>query len=164
MPDRQDITIAPFRSGDQTAARQLILDGLVEHWGWLDTHKNPDLEDIGASYLAGFFLVARCDDGVVGTGAFIPVGGAVVQIVRMSVERSMRRQGLGRRILDELCARAWHTGYRRAVLETTEFWEEVIAFYLRCGFSVTHRRNSDVYFAMDLTGSTGTDYARYLPR
>ncbi len=50
--------IGRFRTNDQGAVRELILDGLEEHWGTLDPLLNSDLEDIEASYAHGSVLVA----------------------------------------------------------------------------------------------------------
>jgi len=144
------VEIVTFRPEDQDATRALVLAGLVEHWGYLDESKNPDLEDIGASYADGTFLVARLDGEIVGSGALLPHTKETAQIVRMSVARRLRRRGIGRRILRELCRRAYRAGYKSMVLETTETWTGVIAFYQRFGFRVTHRSGGNVYFALDL--------------
>lgn len=131
------ITLTPFQPQDQAEARSLILSGLVEHWGWLDETKNPDLDDIGTSFDEGFFLVARQDGRLVGTGGLLPtLDPAVWQIVRMSVAADLRRAGLGRQILDTLEQAARQRGVQRLILETTATWQEVIAFYLRCGFRI----------------------------
>jgi GNAT superfamily N-acetyltransferase len=144
------IEIVPFRSEDQDAVQALILAGLEEHWGCLDESKNPDLRYISAFYAQGTFLVAWLEGEIVGTGAFMPRSGDAVEVVRMSVAKHLRRQGIGRQILCELCGRAYRRGYRRVVLQTTETWGGVIGFYKAFGFQITHYANGDVYFALDL--------------
>ncbi len=144
------LSIVPFRPEDQQPAKALILAGLEEHWGVLDEGKNPDLNDIASSYADAVFLVAWQDGEIVGTGAFRPVSGETVEIVRMSVKQGKRRQGIGSEILAELCWRAYRQGYKRAILETTASWEEVVVFYQAFGFEVTHQVAGDLYFAMDL--------------
>ena len=144
------IEIVPFRPQDQGVVERLILTGLEEHWGNLDRNRNPDLRNIAEFYAEGTFLVAWKDRQVVGTGAFLPRSKDTVEVVRMSVRRDLRRQGVGRRILEELCKRAYRSGYKKAILETTETWDGVIAFYKAFGFRVTHYVNGDVYFALDL--------------
>jgi len=52
-----------------------------------------------------------------------------------------------------LLAEARQRGSRRAVLETTETWEDVVRFYLRAGFHITHRQDGDIYFERILDGS-----------
>jgi putative acetyltransferase len=123
---------------------------LVDHWGFLDEDKNPDLDDIAATYADGTFLVAWRDDEIIGTGAFIPRSEKQVEIVRMSVAKEMRRQGIGQQILSELCKIASEKGYEEVILETTETWQDVIDFYLDYGFEITHHLDGDVYFRKEL--------------
>ena len=144
------IKILPFRPQDQPAVKALILDGLVEHWGFLDERKNPDLDDIATTYVNGTFLVAWRDGNIIGTGAFKPHSEKQVEIVRMSVSKELRRQGIGQQILTELCNRAAQAGYEEVILETTETWDDVIAFYQNYGFEITHYQDGDVYFRMNL--------------
>lgn len=144
------IAFEQFDSKDQQEARQLILEGLAEHWGVLDPRQNPDLEDIASAYSTGVFLVAKQDGQIVATGAFRPHDAETVEIVRMSVRADCRRQGLGFRMLGLLCAQARAQGFGWVVLETTETWLDVIDFYLRFGFSITHRQGGDVYFRLEL--------------
>ena len=56
-------------------------------------------------------------------------------------------------ILAALLEAARQSGCRRVILETTETWDEVIAFYLSCGFRITHHQDGDVYFERLLDGS-----------
>ncbi len=143
-----EIIISDFQPSDQIEAKALILSGLVDHWGWLDPTLNPDLTDIAESYRQAIFLVARLDGRMVGTGALKPRGEGVAEIVRMSVAKDLRRLGLGRKILAELVARARVMGLRKIILETTETWNEVIAFYVSFGFRITHHQDGDVYFEL----------------
>jgi len=147
---KQRLTIVPFQRENQAAAKALILAGMQEHWGVLDESKNPDLDDIAAAYANGVFLVAWQNREIVGTGAFRPWSDDTVEIVRMSVKRENRRQGIGREILAALCRAAYRQGYKRAVLETTAHWQDVIAFYQAFGFEITHYASGDVYFALNL--------------
>jgi ribosomal protein S18 acetylase RimI-like enzyme len=153
MNQPADITIAPFRPEDQAQVKSLILAGLGEHWGTIDPTKNPDLDDIRTTYASATFLVARRQGRIVGTGALVPRSDGVAEIVRMSVAKDLRRRGVGRLILQQLIERAQAAGYRQVILETTATWREVIEFYQRCGFHITHYRDSDVYLALDLDTS-----------
>ena len=65
------VEILVFSPEDQDAAQKLILAGLAEHWGYLDTSKNPDLKNIALSYAEGIFLVGKLDGVIVATGAFL---------------------------------------------------------------------------------------------
>jgi len=145
------IQVEPFQPTDQAAVKELVLAGLVDPWGVLDPSLNPDLNDIAASYARAVFLVARHQGGgVIGSVALVPRAAGTAEIVRMSVARNARRQGIGRMITTQLVAHARAAGLRRIFLETTETWDEVIAFYLWCGFHITHHAHGDVYFALDL--------------
>jgi GNAT superfamily N-acetyltransferase len=144
------ISLALFQPSDQVAVKSLVLAGLVDHWGQLDPSLNPDLNDIAGSYRGAFFLVAKENGRVVGCGALVPLDAHTAEIKRMSVAASLRRRGLGRRILTTLCEQAEARGFRRVILETTETWDEVIAFYLAFGFRITHHKDGDVYFVYNL--------------
>jgi putative acetyltransferase len=144
------IIIAPFKPEDQHEVKQLVLAGLEEHWGFLDLTLNPDLNDIATTYSDGIFLVARQGGRIVGTGALLPRDRATAEIVRMSVASHLRRSGLGTMILQSLCEVARARKYQRIILETTSTWQEVVAFYLKFGFQITHHHECDTYFALDL--------------
>ena len=146
-----ELVLLPFKPADQAQVKDLILAGMVEHWGVLDPSKNPDLNDIGASYAGAVFLVAWQQNRVIGTGALVPRSNDTAEIVRMSVAAGLRRQGLGRRILLELCRQARSAGYRKIVLETTQTWDGAIAFYKRLGFRVSHHVDDEIYFVLDLS-------------
>ena len=87
---------------------------------------------------------------IIATAALVFRPGDTAEIVRMSVAAGMRRGGIGRLMLDSLSVEARRRGIRRLVLETTQTWDEVVVFYLRYGFKITHFLDGDVYFAMDL--------------
>ena len=151
MTSPNSLSLHPFRPADQQAVKELILSGLADHWGELDPSKNPDLNDIAETYKHACFLVARCAGRIVGTGALVPRTPDTAEVVRMSIAKDLRRQGVGRRILQALCDEAGARGFKRVILETTETWSEVIAFYQSFGFQITHHKDGDVYFKLDLT-------------
>jgi GNAT superfamily N-acetyltransferase len=146
-----EIRICPFQAQDQAEVKALILAGLGEHWGTIDPSQNPDLDNIATSYSGATFLVAESQQRIIGAGALVPRLGGIGEIVRMSVAANRRRSGVGTLILRELVERARVLGYCRVILETTATWREVIEFYLRFGFQITHYREGDVYFALDIT-------------
>jgi GNAT superfamily N-acetyltransferase len=148
MPDI--CTIRSFQPEDQAAAKALILEGLREHWGTIDPFKNPDLDDIASSYARGVFRIAEANGLVVGTGAMIPSKDDTAEIRRMSVARPYRRQGIGGAILAALIEDARSAGYRKLILETTSTWQDAVAFYGRHGFRMTHIKEGDTYFTLDL--------------
>lgn len=148
------ISIAPFQPEDQAAVRQLLLEGLEEHWGSIDPGLNPDLDDIAASYGHGTILVARVDDQVVGIGMLVPVVPGTGEVKRMSVARAHRRMGVASAVLRELVDAARQRGWRAVILETTATWTDAVQFYERAGFTLTHYEDGpfgrDAYFHLAL--------------
>jgi ribosomal protein S18 acetylase RimI-like enzyme len=140
------LVVVPFSPNHQTQARQLIVSGLAERWGVIDDSRNPDLDDLAASFASGAFLVAVRAGTVVGTGGLLPRGPETAEIVRLSVATGERRKGLGRRLVSALVeiARGWEA--ERVVCETTSEWASAVALYLECGFSVTHEADGDTCF------------------
>jgi len=148
MPN--EFTIRSFHPEDQAAVKTLILEGLEDHWGAIDPTKNPDLDDIGSAYARGFFRVAVLEGRIVGTGALLPRADGSMEIVRMSVGRDLRRQGIGSSILRQLIRDAKASGCRKIILETTSTWNDAIAFYQGHGFRPTHIQGGDAYFLLEL--------------
>jgi GNAT superfamily N-acetyltransferase len=68
----------------------------------------------------------------------IPRDGVTAEIVRMSVAPEFRRAGVGRRLVADLIDTARQWGMERVILETSADWTDVVEFYQRCGFSLTH--------------------------
>ncbi|HSH82966.1 MAG TPA: GNAT family N-acetyltransferase [Herpetosiphonaceae bacterium] len=147
-----DFAIRPFTPADQVAARDLVLDGLGEHFGWIDPSRNPDVDDIAAHYLARghLFVVAHIGETLVGTGALIAVDEQTGRLVRMSVHRRWRRRGLGRALVAHLIAAARERGYRRVVVETNKDWWDAIVLYRQCGFHEYDVDEGSVYLELDL--------------
>jgi GNAT superfamily N-acetyltransferase len=142
--------IIPFAPTHQSEARNLILKGLGEHWGWIDEEINTDLEDIAASYSAGHFVLGWLDDVLVATGALIPESETSMRVVRMSVDREYRRRGIATGILDHLITLARRSGVTSLVLETNEPWVGVVRFYREYGFQITAQGDGNVHLALDL--------------
>jgi GNAT superfamily N-acetyltransferase len=132
------ITIRNFEPADQQAVKKLILSGLADHWGTINQDLNPDLNAIERTYSDAIFLVAVKHEEIIGCGAIIRRNNITGEIVRMSVDRKLRRKGIGKLVLDALCDRARQAGYRRLVLETTVDWKGVRTFYEAFGFKYTH--------------------------
>ena len=148
-----DLTFRPFSPADQAATRRLILNGLGDHFGTIDETMNPDLDDIEIHYVRPghrFVLVER-DGALVGTGALIEEEPGVGRLVRMSVSRHHRGQGIGRALVSHLIAEARARDYRRVVIETNDDWWDAIGLYRACGFVEFDRRDGDVHMRLDLT-------------
>ncbi len=153
------IIIRPFEPQDQAVARQLILTGLGEHFGWIDETCNPDLDDIAANYveLGHVFLVAEIGDELVGTGGLIAEREDVGCIVRMSVSRMHRREGIGRALVAHLLDAARQRSFSQVLVSTEPDWKDAIGLYKHCGFTECRRDDVSVYFSRTLEANTRTD-------
>jgi putative acetyltransferase len=155
MEVQDQFIIRPFCAADQAAAKQLVVMGLGERWGWIDPTLNPDLNDIATTYADGIFLVGYRGDTLVATGALTPevtlAGIPALRVVRMSVRADLRRQGLGRRVLDALLGEARARGWALIVLETTSTWTDAVRFYQRYGFEVVEERDGETHMQLCLS-------------
>ena len=144
----------PFIPQDQPIARQLILEGLGRHFGFINPAMNPDLDDIWQHYVAagGVFVVVESDGELVGTGALVK--GAACdrtgRLVRMSVRESHQRQGIGRGLVRHLHHHAQQCGYKRLLVETNNDWFDAIGLYKSCGFREYDRDAESVYLQLML--------------
>jgi len=156
-----EVVLRPFAPADQPVLRRLVLDGLGDHWGVIDETLNPDLDDIAGWYgpVGGYTVVACAGpDGEIVGGGTLHRDGALAdrtgRLVRMSVERTMRGRGLGRRLVEHLVAEAARRGYVAVVCETTDTWQDAITLYRRCGFAevghVVGEFGGDVQFRLVL--------------
>jgi GNAT superfamily N-acetyltransferase len=131
-----ELCIRSFEVGDQEQARWLILQGLGEHFSYIDETLNPDLEDIVRNYIVPghIFVVACISSELVGTGALIPHGEGISQMVRISTRKDYRRRGIGQAIVTYLISVARLRGDRRIIVETNATWHDAIHLYQRLGF------------------------------
>jgi N-acetylglutamate synthase-like GNAT family acetyltransferase len=128
----------PFRPEDQSVVYALILEGLGQRFGEIDSGLNPDLTDIQSSYVNqdATFLVVEHDSEVVGCGALILENGSreVARIVRVSVRRDQQSKGTGRAISERLIGIACERGFKRILVETNSDWDSALRLYQTCGF------------------------------
>ncbi len=131
-----ELCIRSFEVDDQEQARRLILEGLGEHFGYLDETLNPDLEDILHNYiLAGHIFVVACmGRELVGTGALLSHGEGISEMVRISTRKTYRRRGIGQAIVTYLVNVARQRGDRRIIVKTNASWHDAIHLYKRLGF------------------------------
>jgi GNAT superfamily N-acetyltransferase len=143
--------IRPFDHRDQLECRQTILNGLAEHFGFIDESRNPDLNDIEKSYLVAGngFYVAECDGGIIGTvGLLFELGRA--RIVRMSVAKSHRKQGVAKALLERCIAVAKARGLPEIVAFTEPHWSDAVGFYKASGFKQFGRDDEDIHLRLSL--------------
>ena len=165
MTSTGEIVLRPFAPGDQAALRRLVLDGLGDHWGTIDETLNPDLDDIAGWYgPRGGYTVVACagpDGEIVGAGTLYREDARTARLARMTVDKALRGQGLGRRLVAHLVEEARDRGYAAVVCETTETWQDAIGLYRRGGFAEIDRRDGDIHFRLEL-GDLSTEARRNL--
>ncbi|MCB0713235.1 MAG: GNAT family N-acetyltransferase [Ignavibacteriae bacterium] len=145
--------VRPFRQQDQVEARNCILEGLGEHFAFIDELRNPDLDDIGRTYAPpeSFFIVAQGEGGeIVGTGCLVPESGEEGRLVRMSVALQHRRKGVARQILNEIIAEGIRRGMKSLVVATEPDWENAVGFYRASGFVPYGADDVDIWMRLRL--------------
>lgn len=147
-----DIIYGPFEPADQVCARHLILAGLGEHFGYIDETLNPDIDDITRNYVAcgNYFIVANCDNTLIGTAALKMIGLTDGQIVRVSVSSAYRRRGIAAALVEHLIAEAMRRGLSKLLVETNKDWQPAIELYRRRGFTEYDRDEGHVYLSLVL--------------
>lgn len=145
---QHSIKIMPITRQFEEAARQLILDGLEERFGFLDHSFNPDLKNIIQNYSQGDdeFLIGLDGNRVVCTGALTRESATAGRIQRMSVRKSCRRMGLAEKMLQALEEKARQAGYEELVLETNNEWHSAVEFYKKMGYQVDWRDEERSHF------------------
>lgn len=130
------MTIRRFQPSDQISVRRLVLQGLGEHFGFIDETMNPDLEDIRRTYLdaGGTFFVAEEGNEIIGTGCLLQESETEGRIVRMSTAASRRREGIASQIFEGIVREARRRGLRSIVIATEPEWEDAVGFYRSRGF------------------------------
>ncbi len=146
-----EMLIRPFEASDQEATRRLILDGLGEHFGYIDESLNPDLDDIMTSYIVPghVFVVVLSGSKLVGTGALIIKDDKAGQLVRISVHADHRREGIGRAVVKHLVEIAKKRNLVRVLVETNNDWYDAIGLYRHLGFIEYDRDAGGVYMALE---------------
>lgn len=154
--DNFELKIRPFTQQDQSATRQLILDGLGGHFGFIDETMNPDLDNIWQNYVmpGDIFIVAESAGQIVGTGALVTETTGVGRLVRMSVSADWQRRGIGRRLVQYLITQAKEVGYQQLLVETNHDWYDAIGLYKSCGFHEYDRDEESRHFQQKLPAHT----------
>ncbi|WP_246079195.1 GNAT family N-acetyltransferase [Paenibacillus piri] len=147
MGQESDVLTIEFVNDEtQIQAKQLILDGLEEHFGFLDTSLNPDLNNIVDHYIknGNVFLVGLVQGEVVCSGALISVNDNSGRIVRMSVKKTFRRNGFAGIIIRALEQIAKEKGYKSIMLKTIIHWSDAVGFYTSQGYRKSNLEGDSV--------------------
>lgn len=149
---KQSIQIINITDQHEEAARQLILAGLKERFGFLNSSYNLDLTNIIQNYSrkGDMFLVGLHNNIVVCTGALIREKSNTGRIQRMSVKKSYRRAGLAKLMIQALEVSADKAGYEHVVLETNNDWHSAIEFYKNRGYQLKRKDEERSHFFKQL--------------
>jgi ribosomal protein S18 acetylase RimI-like enzyme len=142
-----------FEERDQWRVQELILAGMRERWGArFDASANPDTADLWLSYgtRGGAILVVEIGGKIIATGTLLPEVDGSGTILRISVDRQHRRQGLARTIVAELVERARRRALDRVTVTTDTPWSDALALYRSCGFDLVCQTDDATYFVMSL--------------
>lgn len=147
-----EIRIRPFRPSDQTVVKALILQGLGEHFGQINSDLNPDLNDIYQTYVqaGNYFVVAEMGEQIVGTAALVTEAPDVGRIVRVTVSSEQRRAGIGRQLVKHLLEAAVEKQFRQILVETNHDWYDAIRLYKQCGFNEYDRDEESIHLSLTL--------------
>lgn len=120
----------------EAAAKEIILEGFLERFGFIDHSLNPDLNKTTETYSrdGSLFLVGLVGEELVSTGALSNEGGGACRLQRMSVKKDFRHNGLAKMMVEKLENHARSEGYTKIILETNAAWESAVGLYKSCGY------------------------------
>ncbi|WLR47310.1 GNAT family N-acetyltransferase [Halobacillus litoralis] len=146
------LDILPLHKAVEDEARNLILAGFLERFGFIDHSLNPDLKDMMGTYSkeGHVFFVALDDGELVATGAVTKEGHRVGRIERMPVKGAYRRRGIAQRMLTKLEDAARSSKYERLVLETNNSWESAVRLYTSNGYHLVSDDGQRFHFEKNL--------------
>lgn len=152
-PSQRAVCIRQFREADLPEVKRLFAEGMMTYsldpaleYRWVDyinKTKETDLADIYGTYIApgGNFWVATLsddDDGnsdrIVGMVGLEAKPEAQGELRRLSVDSSLQRMGLGRRLVAHLEAWARDHGFKAIELHASHQRQEPLAFYRKQGY------------------------------
>jgi GNAT superfamily N-acetyltransferase len=111
----------------------------------------------------GAFIVVERDGETIGGGAFKRYDAQTAELKRIWTHADHRRQGLARRVVEELEARALRQGYRRVYLTTGFKQPEAWGLYIDSGYaplfdrSIAPEVHVHLPFAKDLLNPQSTE-------
>ena len=148
MSGQPSLNIRDFNPGDLAQVQELFASGLMEFAGeieqgvrhYVNQALKDDMADIPTHYQAngrGNFWVVESQDSVVGIVGILPTEKEdEAELRRMSVSSTVRRQGVGRLLLETTEDFCRDQGYRRIVLSTVDILQPTLAMYHKNGYTL----------------------------
>ncbi|TAA70496.1 GNAT family N-acetyltransferase [Planococcus salinarum] len=149
---KEEVKIHQITKIFEEEARELILKGLEERFGFIDPTYNPDLKSILHSYSqkGAIFLVGTYKNRVICTGAISYEEPGIGRVERMSVLKEFRRTGVAKIMMNHLESWAMQEGYQQLVLETNSNWHSAIEFYQNRQYHLYLNDGECSYFSKNL--------------
>jgi len=133
-PD-QSVEIIPFETAHAAAFRALNLDWIRVHWE-PEPSDYKVLDNPQASIIdqGGYIAIAVLRQEVVGTCALLKMDDATFELAKMTVTDAVRGAGIGRKLANDVLAKARALGAQRVYLESNTVLEPAIRLYRELGF------------------------------
>lgn len=146
------LKIKPIIEEYQKEAKELILNGMKERFGFIDYSLNPDLNTICKHYSndGHAFFIGFLGSDLVCTGALTKDNYYTGRIERMSVKLALRRNGFAKIMLEHLEQYAKQMGYSKIALETNQNWNSAIAFYTNNEYKFDLQTGEQLHFVKEL--------------
>jgi putative acetyltransferase len=138
----QNYLIRDWQPGDRINAAKVI-ETVLREYGlpWEPEEADQDVLKIEQFYTAvgGEFWVVELQEEIVGTAAYYPIsrGDQAVEIRKMYLLPTARKQGLGTYLLDQLESTIVTKGFQEIWIETATVLKEAILLYESKGYLKT---------------------------
>lgn len=159
MPAPNEVTVREFMPGDG-ASFQRLNEEWIRRYFVMEAEDEELLADPESKILGrgGKIFFAIRDGQPVGCCALVPLGSGEFEIAKMAVTESVRRAGIGRKLLLAAVEAARATGGTRIWLETNHVMTPAIRLYESVGFRPVARERlrtslyarSDVQMELEL--------------
>jgi GNAT superfamily N-acetyltransferase len=138
-----ELKIIPYRSEHHDIFKQLNLEWL-DHYHLTESHDlmildDPEGEVIGKG---GFIWMAEADGKVVGSAGLMKEEEGVYELVKMTVTKDYRGQGIARLLIERCLYKAREIGAKKVTLFSNHQLETAIGLYEKYGFLHTEVVNS----------------------
>lgn len=140
----------PIRTLHEVGPKQM--DAYVK-----DLQSNRDLDSIFDVYLnnEGEFLVAICNEEIIGMGGLKKVDRNTAETKRLRVTRTHQGKGMGKTVLGELIRKAKELGYKKLIVDTTTKQILTQRLFEKVGFREIRRerlgRLEQVFYEMTIS-------------
>jgi GNAT superfamily N-acetyltransferase len=166
------LVIRAFEQGDAPRVRELFvlvnrllapaaMKAQFEHY--IERALREEIDRIADYYRDGGFWVAEEGGRVVGSFGLEPAGTEAMELRRMYVDPSVRRSGIGSKMLRFAEEEARRRKCTRLVLSTSTLQSEAIALYEKAGFRRTRIEHAEPASHKTVGGLARLHFEKRLP-